>query len=78
MDPELLDYAEAIKQPESIGTYSSEGNSTLTPAPLFTGPILFFTGEFDRGVNYHPSSLRNFTPRELGLLQSFPMTYKFS
>lgn len=29
------------------------------------------------GVNYHPSGLRNFTPRELGLLQSFPVTYKF-
>lgn len=29
------------------------------------------------GVDYHPGGLRNFTPRELGLLQSFSMTYKF-
>lgn len=50
MDPALLDYAEAIKQPESVGTYSSEGNSTLLPAPLFKGPIMFFTGEFDNYI----------------------------
>ncbi|KAF2655184.1 hypothetical protein K491DRAFT_599447 [Lophiostoma macrostomum CBS 122681] len=50
LDPALLDYTESIKQPESVGTYSSEGNSTLTPATAFTGPIMFFTGEFDNYV----------------------------
>jgi pimeloyl-ACP methyl ester carboxylesterase len=50
MDPALLDYAEAIKQPESVGTYSSEGNSTLAPALPFKGPVMFFTGEFDNYI----------------------------
>jgi DNA (cytosine-5)-methyltransferase 1 len=32
----------------------------------------------DGGVNYHYSGIRKFTPRELSLLQTFPMRYQFS
>lgn len=30
------------------------------------------------GTNYHYSGIRKFTPRELSLLQTFPMNYQFS
>jgi hypothetical protein len=39
LDPELLNYTESIKQPETVGEYASESTSPLLSAPEFRGPI---------------------------------------
>ncbi|KAH8892783.1 hypothetical protein GQ53DRAFT_718383 [Thozetella sp. PMI_491] len=46
-EPELLTYAEKIKQPEGVGIYGSEGIYMPEAAPEFKGPVQLLVGEFD-------------------------------
>ncbi|KAK9364428.1 Alpha/Beta hydrolase protein, partial [Lipomyces kononenkoae] len=51
LDPALLAYAESIKQPETVGQYATEDALEIpSTAANYTGPILFFTGEYDNYV----------------------------
>ncbi|KAK2616735.1 hypothetical protein QQS21_000347 [Conoideocrella luteorostrata] len=45
--PEVLRYAELIKQTTSVGEIVTTGVLLGHPAPLFSGPIQFFVGEED-------------------------------
>ncbi|KAF2193448.1 hypothetical protein K469DRAFT_712204 [Zopfia rhizophila CBS 207.26] len=46
-EPELLGYAERIKQTTTVGEQLSGGVALARPATAFTGPVQFFLGEFD-------------------------------
>ncbi|OAQ64717.1 alpha/beta-Hydrolase [Pochonia chlamydosporia 170] len=46
-EPELLRYAEAIKQTASVGEMLSGGAFVGHAAPSFSGPVQFFLGEYD-------------------------------
>ncbi|KAB5582906.1 hypothetical protein GE09DRAFT_284933 [Coniochaeta sp. 2T2.1] len=48
-EPALLDYAESIKQPNSVGEFVSIGATFGTPAKDFKGPVQFVVGENDYG-----------------------------
>ncbi|KAH9832772.1 hypothetical protein Tdes44962_MAKER00253 [Teratosphaeria destructans] len=45
--PEFLDYADAIKQPATVGEFASAYSISALPGPDFEGPVQLFLAEFD-------------------------------
>ncbi|KAF2813704.1 uncharacterized protein BDZ99DRAFT_506636 [Mytilinidion resinicola] len=46
-EPDMLDYAEEVKQPAGVGELLSVGMIWPLPAPAFSGPLLIALAEFD-------------------------------
>ncbi|KAF2770798.1 alpha/beta-hydrolase [Teratosphaeria nubilosa] len=45
--PEFLEYADAIKQPATVGEFASAYNISALPGPDFESPVQLFLAEFD-------------------------------